>query len=137
MATTSTGGCACGAIRYEISADPVMSANCFCRDCQRATGGSNASVMVVPKPAFRLTKGEIKYHTVVGESGKTVGRGFCAGCGSPITSQLGVTPDVMVVKAGSLDDPARFQPTMNIFTSSAPPWATLAPGLQNFPKMPG
>jgi hypothetical protein len=46
-------------------------------------------------------------------------------------------PDVVVIKAGSLDEPARFKPTMNIYTSSAPPWAAVAPGLRNFDKMPG
>lgn len=137
MANTSTGGCACGAVRYEISADPVMSANCYCRDCQRSTGGAMASVMVVPKSAFRLTKGDLKYHSVVGESGNKVGRGFCASCGAPVTTQLGAMPDVMVIKAGSLDEPARFKPTMNIYLSSAQPWAAVAPGLKNFDKMPG
>ena len=137
MENISTGGCACGAVRYEISADPVMSANCYCRDCQRSTGGAMASVMVVPKSAFRLTKGDLKYHSVVGESGKNVERGFCVACGAPVTSKLGAMPDVMVIKAGSLDEPARFKPTMNIFLSSAPPWATVAPGLKNFDKMPG
>jgi hypothetical protein len=136
MATTSTGGCACGAVRYEISADPVMSANCYCRDCQRSTGGAMAPVMVVPKSAFRLAKGEVKYHTVAGESGKNVSRGFCTSCGAPVTTQLGVMPDVMVIKAGSLDEPARFKPTMNIYLSSAQPWAPVAKGLQNFDKMP-
>lgn len=137
MATTSTGGCACGAVRYAISADPVMSANCYCRDCQKASGGAMASVMLVPKSAFRLTKGELKFHTVAGESGKDVSRGFCASCGAPMTTRLGVMPDVVVVKAGSLDDPAIFKPTMNIFLASAPPWAPVAKELQNFDKMPG
>jgi hypothetical protein len=46
-------------------------------------------------------------------------------------------PDVMAIKAASLDEPARFKPTMNIYLSSAQPWAPLAQGLQNFEKMPG
>jgi hypothetical protein len=96
-----------------------------------------ASVVVVPKSAFRLTKGELKYHAVVGDSGKEVGRGFCASCGSPIATQLAAMPDLMAIKAASMDEPARFKPTMNIYMSSAQPWAPVAPGLQNFEKMPG
>ena len=76
MAGTSTGGCACGAIRYEISADPVMSANCYCRDCQRSTGGAMAPVIVVPKSAFRLVRGDLKYHSVIGDSGNAASIGL-------------------------------------------------------------
>jgi hypothetical protein len=127
MAITSTGGCACGAIRYEVSTDPVMSANCYCRDCQRSTGGAMAPVIVVPKSD----------HAVVGDSGNEVGRGFCASCGAPIATRLAAMPDVMAIKAASLDEPARFKPTMNIYLSSTQPWAPVAQGLQNFDKMPG
>ena len=96
-----------------------------------------APVIVVPKSAFWLIKGELKYHAVVGDSGNEVGRGFCASCGAPITTRLAAMPDVMVIKAASLDEPARFKPTMNLYISSAQPWAPVAPGLQNFDKMPG
>ena len=46
-----TGGCACGAVRYECSADPILAANCYCRDCQHSTGTAMASVLLVPKAA--------------------------------------------------------------------------------------
>jgi hypothetical protein len=39
MSTNFTGGCACGAIRYEVSAEPIVMFNCHCRDCQKTTGG--------------------------------------------------------------------------------------------------
>ena len=51
-----------------------------------------APVIVVPKSAFWLTKGDLKYHAVVGDSGKEVGRGFCASCGSPIATRLAALP---------------------------------------------
>ena len=57
-----TGGCACGAIRYECSAEPVLSFNCYCRDCQRATGSAHAAVLLVPKDALRLTQGTPTYY---------------------------------------------------------------------------
>ena len=95
-----------------------------------------ASVIIVPKSAFRFTKGELKYHSVLGDSGKEMSRGFCASCGAPIATKIAAMPDVMVIKAASLDEPGRFKPTMNIYLSSAQPWAPVAPGLQNFDKMP-
>jgi hypothetical protein len=114
-----------------------MSANCYCRDCQRSTGGAMAPVIVVPKSAFRLVRGDLKYHSVIGDSGNEVGRGFCTSCGAPIATRLAAMPDLMAIKAASLDKPELFKPTMNIYLSSAQPWAPVAKGLQNFDKMPG
>src|SRR5437867_1208476 len=52
-----SGGCACGAVRYECSAEPVIALNCHCRDCQRASGTAYASGIFVPGVALRITKG--------------------------------------------------------------------------------
>lgn len=137
MATILTGGCACGAVRYECSAEPMMSANCYCKDCQRSTGGAFASVLIVPRAAFKMTKGEAKQYEVTGDSGSKVSRGFCVNCGSPILSLLLGNPTIMAIKAGSLDDPAKFKPAANVYMSSAPPWAPVLHDLPKFSKMPG
>ena len=98
-----------------------MMLNCHCRDCQRATGSAHAAFAIFPKAAVSL-KGEPRYHKVVGGSGKPIERGFCPNCGSPATVKLGVVPDVIGFHAASLDDPAMFKPTMDLFTGSAQPW---------------
>jgi hypothetical protein len=126
----------CGAVRYESAADAVMQANCYCRDCQRSTGGAFAPVVLVPKDAFKLTKGELKQYEVTGDSGNKVSRAFCANCGSPIMSVLSGMP-LIAIKAGSLDDPNQFQPTASIFVGSAPVWAPQFPGVPTFAKNPG
>jgi hypothetical protein len=137
MASTLTGGCMCGAVRYECSAEPVMAANCYCTDCQHSSGGAFASVALVPKAAFKMTKGNVKHHEVTADSGNKLSRGFCAECGSPILSLIGAMPDLVGIKAGSLDDPSKFKPGVNIFMSSAPPWAPVVEGLPKFAKGPG
>lgn len=134
---TITGGCACGSVRYECSAEPVMSAICYCRDCQRSSGGAFASVVLVPKAAFRMTKGEVKHHEITGDSGNKISRGFCSDCGSPILSLLFGSPALMAIKVGSLDDPTKFKPAASIYMASAPPWAPVLPDLPKFDKMPG
>lgn len=136
MAAPFSGGCLCGAIRYESSAEPVFSINCHCRDCQRTTGTAYAPVLVVPKDAVKITQGEPTCYTVTADSGETVSRGFCPECGAGIFSKLSANPDMMGLKAASLDDPSWFKPAMDIYTDSAQPWDVMNPELPKVPKMP-
>lgn len=137
MPASVTGGCACGAIRYEFSAEPVLTVNCYCRDCQRASGAAMASVMAVPKTALKIVKGEARHYEVTGDSGKKIRRGFCAACGSPLFASLDANPDIVGLRIASLDDPNQFKPAMSIYTSSALSWAPVSEHLPKFPKMPG
>jgi hypothetical protein len=133
MGQKITGGCACGAIRYASDADPIVMVNCHCRDCQRTTGSAYAAVMVVPAAAVTLT-GKPRYFRTVGEAGKWVERGFCPGCGSPVTLKLERFPDALAFQAASLDDPTQFAPVMDIFTTSAQPWDRMQAETQKRPK---
>lgn len=136
MATAITGGCMCGAVRYESSGDPVVGAMCYCRDCQHSSGTAMASLLIVPKAAFKFTKGEVKYYEVTADSGNKVSRGFCTNCGSPIISTLTAMADVVGIKAGSLDDPNQFNPGVNVYMASAPEWAPVLADVVRFDKMP-
>ncbi len=133
--TTYAGGCACGAIRYETSAEPLLAANCHCTDCQHASGTGMVSVLMFPKEGFSQ-EGEATYHEVTADSGRWIKRGFCANCGSPVLTLAEMAPDGIIVKAGSLDDPSLYQPGMHIYTSSAQPWDAIHDDLTKFPKMP-
>lgn len=135
MATSISGGCACGAVRYEFSGEPMFAANCHCRDCQRASGSPFASFFALPQAAVRVT-GEVKYHAVTSEAGNTVSRGFCPACGSRLMGRTTLMPDAMVIVAGSLDDPSWFKPAMNVWTASAQAWDHMSPELPAFPKNP-
>ena len=129
MAQKISGGCACGAIHYECSADPIVMLNCHCRDCQRASGSAYAAVVAVPKSAVQV-RGEPRYYKVVGKAGKAIERGFCPTCGSQLTVKLERLPDAMGLQAGSLDDPSIHRPKMDVFTSSAQPWDHMNPNIQ-------
>ena len=130
-----SGGCACGAIRYECDADPIIMMNCHCRDCQKASGGGYAAIVVVPKAAVQI-RGEPRYHKVIGQSGKATERGFCPNCGSPMTATSERRPDVLGLQAGSLDDPSTYQPMMDVFTSSSQPWDKMDAKLQKYSHSP-
>ena len=135
MATPFSGSCACGAIRYECSADPVFSWNCHCRDCQRASGGAFCPVLYVPKAALTIT-GQSTYYEVTAESGNRVRRGFCPACGSPLFIDADLVPDLLGLWAASLDDPSRFQPAVHVWTESAQPWDCMNPTLPKVEKAP-
>jgi len=135
MPTTITGGCACGAIRYEFTAEPVAAMHCQCRDCQHSSGTGHLSLMIVPKAAVTLT-GAPTFYATAADSGETVERGFCPRCGSPVLGRYTGFPDSIGLVAGSLDDPARFQPTVVFYAGSGQAWDVMDPALPSFPQMP-
>ncbi|MCD0506088.1 GFA family protein [Bordetella petrii] len=116
-----TGGCQCGAVRYEITAEPMTAATCHCRDCQYASGGAPAHALLVAPEALRILQGRAHEHSYMGDSGNTVMRSFCQHCGTPLfggTQGAGYA----IVKAGSLDDPEQFRARLGLWTESAPSW---------------
>jgi hypothetical protein len=123
-----TGGCACGAVRYTVTAEPGFSFHCQCRQCQRASGGGHASLFIVPKAAAAVA-GEVRFHDQTADDGATVSRGFCPRCGSPVLGQSSGYPDVLLITAASLDDPARFTPQRVVFSASRQPWDHVDPAL--------
>jgi hypothetical protein len=136
MPAPFSGGCLCGAIRYESRAEPLFSINCHCRDCQRTTGTAYAPVLAVPRDALSISQGKPTYYTSQSDSGETVSRGFCPECGSGIFSKLSANPDIVGLKAASLDDPSWFRPAVDMYTDSAQPWDVMNPDLPKVPKMP-
>lgn len=135
MSTTFRGGCLCGAIRYEITAEPMIAGQCQCLDCQRETGGGHASFMAFPADAVQLT-GTPRFYEAKADSGNTVRRGSCPTCGSPVVRRTSGMPDMMTISAGSLDDPSVFKPEFVVYTSRGHAWDRIDPALPSFPKMP-
>jgi hypothetical protein len=133
-----TGGCVCGAVRYECTAAPLLMFKCHCRDCQHVTGGAFVPGLLVPATAFRLTKGEMRYHFTPSLAGGQHKRGFCAACGSRLTGAEHETETrpFIGITAGSLDDPSWFKPQMHFFVSDAQPWDEMDPALPKFKHYP-
>ena len=130
------GGCLCGKIRYASKAAPVMTALCHCKNCQKQAGTAFSVVVAVPKSALSVT-GTLKTFNDTGSSGKPVRRNFCPDCGSPITTDVEAMPDLVFIKAGTLDDTSTLAPTMEIFCSSTQPWTTRGVQMQKFTGAPG
>lgn len=135
MVAPFQGGCACGAVRYEVSTEPMAVMDCHCRACQHATGGGHATSVVVPRASFKLLKGSPKKYSYQGDSGNKVQCFFCDHCGSPLFNEPEMAP-FNAVKAGSLDDPSWLKKNGALYTGAAQPWAHIDPNLMQFEKTP-
>jgi len=126
------GGCLCGGVRYGTARAPTLRFNCHCRDCQRMTGSGFAPIAVFPEEAVVVT-GEPALFETAGSSGMPVTRGFCPRCGSSVFLRAGILPGCLLVLAGTLDEPSRFEPRVQIHAARVPAWSHLDPSLPAFP----
>jgi hypothetical protein len=116
------GGCACGEIRYECAAEPLIVIHCHCRDCQRSSGTQMGTTAFIPRSAFKLLTGTPRSCEFTADSGNILIRQFCGTCGSPLFLDPRGFSHVWGVKAASLDDPSWLKPGVHIWTESAQPW---------------
>jgi hypothetical protein len=132
-----TGGCLCGAVRYEITAPITSLRACHCLNCQKHTGGGGSVNALVQAEHFRVTKGEPRqYDDAATKSGRTLSRFFCPTCASPLFSRRNPDIGIRVVRAGSLDDSSGLELTAHIWTSTARPWDFIDPSTERHPDNP-
>ena len=136
MTAMRTGGCLCGAVRYESVGEPLFSLLCHCRDCQHQSGGAYVAAMRVPAAGFRITKGEPKVYVSASDAGNEVMREFCPECGCPLFIRVSARPDIVGLRVGSLDEPGEFRPEADIFVKSAQPWDYMNPDLPKYQTYP-
>jgi hypothetical protein len=133
--TAYTGGCLCGALRYAAEGEPLHSGHCYCADCRKASGSGFIPFMIFPAGALRLS-GETRQTRSAAYRGGEAVRNRCAACGSLVFGGEVGKDESHTVYAGSLDVPARFHPTLAIFTAGRPGWAALPEGLTAFDTLP-
>lgn len=122
MPTTLTGGCLCGAVRFECVHDGEKMAVCHCADCRKASGAAAAHILRVPAEALRIVRGEPRSYEKRADSGNAITRLFCPNCGSQLYSMREDTPRFRAIRAGALDDPSSLEVGLHIWTRSALPW---------------
>jgi len=127
-----TGGCLCGAVRYEYAGEVGAAGYCHCEDCRRTSGSAFGVSVRVAASGFRVTLGQAKSFTKPGDSGRLVTRCFCGDCGSPLYTLPPLHPDVVFIKAGSLDDPSVVVPNRQAWMRSRVEWAEIADGLTSY-----
>ena len=128
------GGCACGAIRYKLTAAPLIVHACHCRDCQRLSGSAFATNIWIERRFVVATGGErLRSMKVPAGSVKPQEIFRCPDCGTAIYSKYHAAPrDTLLLRAGTLDHPEAVTPDVHIFTRSKAPWLQLPAGVPAF-----
>lgn len=130
------GGCQCGAVRYRLNAPPLAVYNCHCRDCQRTSGATHSMSMPVRRETHEQLSGETRFYDKPADSGRVVRIVSCARCGTNVWNEPLASPQLLVLKPGTLDDMSWVRPIGNIWTDRRAPWVAIDPGLVNFPGQP-
>ena len=130
-----TGSCQCGAVRIIANAEPLTTRACWCRDCQKLTGGG-ATHNAFFKTEDVEVEGDVRWHEVLAESGNRLSRGFCPHCGSQLLVQSHARRHLIGVRIGAFDDNDDLGPKSMIWTESAPAWAYLDPDLPKVDRQP-
>ena len=126
-----TGGCMCGAVRYTIAEKPLAAGLCHCNRCRPQSG----SAFSTHRSAITIT-GETAVFDDIGSSGLRVLRRYCPRCGSPLTTEADVTPEIMFVKAGGIDSNEWYQPVLEMLVGRRRPWVSPVTGATQFEGNP-
>jgi hypothetical protein len=137
MTKSYAGGCACGAIRYETSSEPIVELHCQCRECQKRSGTGHSSYLTFALRSEMTITGEAKEWQVAGESGNMKIHAFCPNCGTPVYLTFAAMPELIAVHAASLDEPSRFKPQFVTYGIRGLEWDTIDAALPRFDRMPG
>ncbi|GEL71322.1 MULTISPECIES: GFA family protein [Myxococcus] len=128
----NTGGCFCGAVRYEVSAPLTAVTYCHCSKCRKWHGHVGAYA-AVDRDGFRLTEEHgLKWHTV----SPTVRRGFCVECGSSVLFDEAPSAK-MSICAGTLESPTGIREKAHIYLGSKGDYYDITPGLVEYDTFPG
>lgn len=134
--TVYTGGCLCGAVRYEARGEPLYAGHCYCEDCRKASGSGFIPFMGYARESVRFS-GQPRQFTSKAANGNDAVRNFCGVCGGLVFGGTVGKDRQFTIYAGSLDDPTAFRPRVAIFTRNRPAWAVVPPGLKEFEGLPG
>jgi hypothetical protein len=127
------GGCYCGSVRYAVAGDPLNTAICHCKGCQRQTGSAFSVVVAVPRGSLSMD-GSVATYAITGDNGAITQRYFCAKCGSPIAIDPATIPAVTFLSVGTLDETSWVKPQAQLWCESAQSWVHLSDETRNFPR---
>ena len=133
MDQTYSGGCLCGAVRYQVSGSARNLCFCHCRSCRLATGAPAVPWGTFARADFHVTRGRLAQY----RSSSAVTRGFCAACGSSLTYSSEARDGEIDVTLATLDEPMRLTPQVHVWVGDKLPWVNISDGRPQFPAGTG
>jgi hypothetical protein len=130
-----SGECLCGSVKYSISTEPAFAGVCHCGDCQKFTGSAFSYLVAVAEADLHID-GNLETYSKPGDSGQPILRKFCPKCGSSILEIAATRPGLVLLNGGTLDNPAAFTPSLQIYCDRELSWAQLSSEIQRFPGPP-
>lgn len=131
-----TGRCYCGALRYRAEGEPLFRLQCHCRECQYISGGGPNFVMGMPADGFSYLQGSPRSFQRP-DLPAPVSREFCEHCGTHLLTRSPRVPGAVLLKAGTLDEPAAFGgASLAIFTCDKQPFHLIADGIPAHERRP-
>jgi hypothetical protein len=125
-----TGSCLCGGVQFSIEGELEPIQVCHCQQCRKAQGGPVATNIPVQVSRFKMTRGSELLSEFESSPGKV--RVFCSRCGSPIYSKKGSLPEVMRIRAGTLNEEIDARPVAHFWVGSKANWWPINDGLPQF-----
>jgi hypothetical protein len=133
MSPTLTGGCNCGAVRFEITGSLFGAHYCHCTRCQRRTGTAASASAAVVSERFRTVNGEAALKAWVPPDGHE--KWFCDECGSAIFSRDPTDHAKTGVRLGAIDGDPGVRPEFRQFVAYSAAWEEIPDdGLPRYPE---
>jgi hypothetical protein len=128
-----TGGCGCGAIRFEIDGPLLVASYCHCTRCQHRTGGGSSAQARVTPGSFTIVAGADRLGVWAPEGGME--KCFCASCGSALFSRNPADPSIVAVRMAAFDSDPGIRPSFRQYAAYAPAWEAIPDdGLPRYPE---
>jgi hypothetical protein len=131
VSATREGGCSCGAIRYRLTSEPLVTHCCHCLNCQRQTGSAFVINLLIEANRVELLAGTPQAVDVPRDDGSSQQVFRCPTCQVAVFSNYG-RPEVRFVRGGTLDDPTAVAPDVHIYTRSKLDWVKLPESVPAF-----
>ena len=127
-----TGGCQCGAVRYEVNGEPIVVALCHCTMCRRANAAPAVAWSIYSQDQVVFTHAQPKTY----QSSSVGQRGFCAECGTQVCFTADYIPGLIDLTVGSFDAPESLLPSLHYWNCRRLPWVSFADKLPRHAEFP-